>query len=195
MTTRSAAWAPNRRRCTTHRGAQAVADPAARRWAGGDPAVSRDRSASRIDGGSRCRRIEAVLLELRATGRPLDRGRRGGGIGGLVPALQQCLFVPAAAGSRGGHGCRPIRDQGLCGARRSGLGVPGRGPQRQRATGGAQGPGAFRGGRRGAGDRDGGAAVPRRGGAPVDREDLQLRRAPRQARRAGRLHRDGVCRR
>ena len=40
------------------------------------------------------------------------------------------------------------------------------------------------------------AAVQRgRGGAPVDREDLQLRRAPRQTRRAGRLHRDGVRRR
>ena len=101
-------------------------------------------------------------------------------------------FLPQLGSGR--HGRRPVRDQGLHRARRSGLGVSGGRPQRQRATGGAQGPGAFRG-RRGAGDRDGRAAVPRRGGAPVDREDLQLRRTSRQSRRAGRLHRHGVRRR
>ena len=67
-------------------------------------------------------------------------------------------------------------------------------PQRQRTARRAQGSGALRR-RRGPEDRDGRAAVPRRGDAPGNRQDLQLRRTPRQARQPGRLHRDGVRRR
>ncbi len=37
------------------------------------PPVSRDRPAQGVDGQSRCRRGEAVLLELRSSGGPLDR--------------------------------------------------------------------------------------------------------------------------
>ncbi len=172
--------------------AGAVADPPARRRAGGDPAGARDRPAVRADDQSRCRRVETVLLELRAPGRPVV-DRRQGAVGGLVPALRQRVFVPAATGSRR-HGRRPVRDQGLHRARRTGLGVPGRRPQRQRTARRAQGSGAFRR-RRSADDRDGRASVPRRGDAPGDREDLQLRRASRPARQPGRLHRDGVRRR
>ena len=191
--TPSAASAPSRRIAAPgDGGAQALAHPAARRRTGGDPPGPRDRPARRLDGQSRCRRVEAVLLELRPARRPLDRRARGE-LRGLVPPLRQRLLVRAPVGS-GRHGRRPVRDQGLHRPRRTGLGVPGRRPQRQRTSGRAQGPGALRG-RRGAGDRDGRAAVPGRGGPPVDREDLQLRRAPRLPRRAGRLHRDGVRRR
>ena len=104
--------------------------------------------------------------------------------------MRQRILLPATV-EPGRHGRRPVRDQGLRRARRPGLGVFGGRSQRQRAPGGAQRPGAFRR-CRGAGHRDGRAAVPGRGGASVDREDLQLRRAPRLPRRAGRLHRDGV---
>ena len=127
-------------------------------------------------------------------GRPsAGRPRTSGRVRGLCPNCGSAYLLPAAAQS-GRHGRRPVRDQGLCRARRPGLGVPGRGPQRQRTTGRAQGTGARRR-CRGSGNRDGRAAVPRRSGPSLDREDLQLRRAPGLPRRAGRLHRHGVRRR
>ena len=51
----------------------AVADPSARRWAGRDPAGAREGSAHCPDDESRCRRVEAVLLELRPAGRDARR--------------------------------------------------------------------------------------------------------------------------
>ena len=167
--------------------------PSARRRAGRDPAGARDRSARRADDRiplSPNRSDSAGTAGARSAARPAEGEAK---CEGYCPHCGSAVFVPAATRPRR-HGGRPVRDQGLHRPRRARLGVPGRRPQRQRAAGGAQGPGALRG-RRSAGDRDGRAAVPGRGGAPVDREDLQLRRAPRLARGAGRLHRDGVRRR
>ena len=74
-------------------------------------------------------------------------------------------------------------------ARRPRLDLPRPRPQRLRPLGRAQGPAQHRRRRR-ARRRDRRAAVPRPGGAPADRRDLQLRRA-----RGRRLHRHGVRRR
>ena len=49
--------------------------------------------------------------------------RRPGAVGGLVPALRQRIFVPAAAVGRR-HGRRAVRHQRLHRARRTWLGVP-----------------------------------------------------------------------
>ena len=165
--TRSAPATPNREDQTT---TVTRALSPTRRLGGGLVEIPRVPEIDPLDGAddqSGGRRVEAVLLELRAArsaGRPADGE---GAVGGLVPALRQPVFVPAAAGSRR-HGRRPVRDQGLHRARRAGLGVSGVRPQRQRPAGGAQGSGAFRR-RRGAGDRDGRAPVPRRGDPPGDR--------------------------
>ena len=132
------------------------ADPAARRRTGRDSAGARHRPARSADDQSGGAGVQTVLLELRAAGGPIQRGRRRAPVRGLVPVLRQPVFVSAAAES-GRHRRRPVRDQGLHRARRAGLGVPGGRPQRQRPSGGAQRPGAFRR-RRGAGDRDGRAA-------------------------------------
>ena len=188
---RSAPPRPSRRTTTT------VTRPVSpiRRLGGGlveVPRVPETRSARRADDQSGGRRVQAVLLELRQAGRAVVLGRQGT-VRGLVPALRQPVLVPAATES-GRHGRRTVRDQGLHRARRPGLGLSGVRHQRQRPARRAQGPGALRR-RRGTGHRDGRAPVPRRGDPPGDREDLQLRRARRQARRSRRLHRDGVRRR
>ena len=86
----------------------------------------------------------------------------------------------------------PVRGARVPRARRARLDLPGQGPQRERPLGGAQGPAQHRGRRRhGSGGRR--APVPRPGGAPEHRPDLQLRPARGPADRGvGRVHRDGV---
>ena len=157
--------------------------PAVRQLGGGlveIPRVTGHRSARSPDDQPGGTGVQAVLLELRKAGRPVQQGNQGY-VGGLVPVLRQPVFVSAPAQSRR-HRRQPVRGQGLHRTRRAGLGLSGGRPQRQRPAGGAQGLGALRR-RGGAGDRDGRAAVPRRGGSPADRADLQLRRTHRPARR------------
>ena len=124
---------------------------------------------------------------MRQARRPLQarQGREGGG---LLPPLRHRLLVHAEA-QAGGAGRLPVRGRGLHRPRRPRLDLPRQGPQRLQPLGGAEGP-ARRRRRRCDGGSHRRAAVPRRGGAPEHRQDLQLRGA-----RGPRLHRHGVRRR
>ena len=125
-----------------------------------------------------------------ACGAEVGRSRDGvpGRTAGFCPKCGNHVRLHAVA-EPGRPGRRPVRGRRLPRARWPGLDLPGARPQRLGPLGGAQGPAQLRGpGRVRGGDL--GAAVPRRGRAPADRRDLQLRHA-----RGRRLHRHGVRRR
>ena len=135
----------------------------------------------------RGRRGEALLLEC---GEQVGRSRAGkpGRAEGFCPKCRHAVLVHAEAAARRPRR-RAVRGRRLHRARRTRLDLPRAGPQRVRPLRRAEGPAEHRRRRRARG-RDHRAAVPRRGAAPADPRDLQLREP-----RGRRLHRDGVRRR
>ena len=101
----------------------------------------------------------------------------------LHPVRHPILVRPQAVPRRPRR--RAVRGAGLHRARRTRLDLPGHRPQRAQPLGGAQGPGQLRRRRR-HGRRRRRSSGPRRGGTPEHRPHLQLRRARRRRRHAGR---------
>ena len=180
------------RRLAAHPSRRHVLDPAARCAAGRRPHHRAGRAgpgpAAGGHGRRRGARAQAVLPGVRRRGRPVARRACPAGPRASARSAATAFdFTPTLQpGRRRG---RPVRGRRLPRARRPRLDLPGARPQRLGPLGGAQGPAQLRRpGRVRGGDLR--AAVPRRGRAPADRRDLQLRDA-----RGRRLHRHGVRRR
>ena len=169
---------------------RAVGAGPAGRGAGGDPAGAVPRPGQRHPRRPAGTGEPPLLRELRAARRARP-GRPGRADRGLLPQLRHPVLVQPEAGA-GRPGGGPVRGARLPRLRRARLDLPGQGPQRQRPLGGAQGPAEYRRRRR-HGGRGRRAPVPRPGGTPEYRADLQLRpaRGPADG-GVGRVHRDGV---
>ena len=169
---------------------RAVGAGPAGRGAGGDPAGALPRPGQRHPRRPAGAGEPSLLRELRAAcgARP---GRPGRADRGFLPQLRHAVLVQPEAGA-GRPGGRAVRGARLPRLRRARLDLPGPGPQCQRPLGGAQGPAEHRRRRRD-GRRGRRAPVPRPGGTPEYRADLQLRAACGPADGGvGRVHRDGV---
>ena len=165
-----------------------AADLAARRRPDPGPVGARHRSAPGADGSADRRRGQAVLLGVPGAGRSVAR-RCARSLEGLLPEVPHAVRLRSEAAARCARR-RAVRGGRRPGPRRDGLDLPRQRPQRQRSLGRAEGPAQQRRPRCGTGGRCR-EAVPRRGRAPADRRDLQLRHRIR--RRV--VHRHGVRRR
>ena len=159
-----------------------------RRRARGGPPGADHRPVGSPDGPRRRRRAQAVLRPVPGRGRTGPR-RSARAHEGLLPEVPHALRLRPAVAA-GDARRRPVRGRRLPGPRRHGLDLPRPRPQRERPLGRAQGSSQQRRPRR-VPRRRRREAVPRRGRAPADRRDLQLRHRARRRL----LHRDGVRRR